>query len=51
MSACISSEGEYSDHEISAEFEFVCNRCFSFDEDAAVAEVRRLRALLGERSA
>jgi hypothetical protein len=43
VSTCISREGEYSDH-IPDDNEFVCGRCGAFDEDSAVAEVRRLRA-------
>jgi hypothetical protein len=52
MSKCISSEGEYSEHELGTdEPEFVCARCFVFNEDAAVAEIARLRAVLASREA
>ncbi len=44
MSKCISSEGEYSDHELSEQPRFLCARCFAFDEDAAIARVRELEA-------
>ncbi len=37
MSKCISSEGEYSDHELAEQPRFMCARCFVFDEDAALA--------------
>jgi len=44
MSKCISSEGEYSEHDrANDEPEFVCGRCLVFDEDAAIAEIQRLR--------
>lgn len=48
MSTCISMSGEYSDHELTNEAEpFLCQRCFAFAEDAATAEVRRLRGYVG----
>lgn len=50
MSKCISINGEYSEHEPSNQ-EFVCGRCFAFDEDAVVAEVDSLRQKLAERDA
>lgn len=50
MSKCISIKGEYSEHEPSYQ-EFVCGRCFEFDEDAAVAEVESLRQQLAARDA
>ena len=50
MSTCISREGEYSEHELAEKPEFMCSRCFAFDEDAAVAEVARLRALLAAQA-
>ena len=51
MSKCISREGEYSEHELAEKPEFVCARCYVFDDDAAVAEVARLRAALASREA
>lgn len=45
MSKCISSHGEYSEHEPSV-VTFVCARCWVFDEDAALAEIGRLRTEL-----
>lgn len=46
MSKCISMHGEYSEHDLpGTKFgEFDCNLCYAFDEDAAMAEVVRLRA-------
>lgn len=46
MSTCISQHGEYSEHDLpGTKFsEFDCNRCFAFSEDAALAEVERLRS-------
>lgn len=41
MSACISSKGEYSSHELDATF--TCVDCGVRDEDAMLAEVNRLR--------
>ena len=53
MSACISREGEYSDHTPGAH-DFVCGRCGAFAEESAVAEVLYLReveqALLDDRA-
>lgn len=44
MSRCISLHGEYSDHEFTPEQgEFICARCDVLDEDAALAEIERLR--------
>ena len=37
MSKCISSHGEYSEHETDAGY--CCQRCFAFDEDAALARL------------
>lgn len=51
MSKCISSEGEYSDHELAEQPRFMCARCFAFDEDAALAaldEAERERDVLGK---
>ena len=42
MSACISSQGEYSDH-IHDGGEFVCSRCFVFDEYGALKEIANAR--------
>lgn len=42
MSSCISSHGEYSDHQSDAGY--CCQRCFAFDEDAALARIRELEA-------
>jgi len=50
MSKCISINGEYSEHEPSNQ-EFVCGRCFAFDEDAVMAEVDSLRYQLAGREA
>jgi hypothetical protein len=40
MSTCISREGEYSEHRMpepsGASADFVCRRCFAFDENAAM---------------
>lgn len=46
MSTCISLHGEYSEHVLpGTKFsEFDCDRCYAFAEDAALAEVERLRA-------
>lgn len=45
MSKCISSHGEYSDHEFGGDApEFVCRYCWVFDEDAALKELVKLRA-------
>lgn len=45
MSTCISRHGEYGSHKIgSGEDEFTCQRCFVFDEDAALAQLRDARA-------
>lgn len=49
MSKCISMEGEYSDHEPNGEF--VCGRCFAFDEDAAVRELTEGRARFADSEA
>ena len=53
MSRCISSRGEYSDHELDEDF--VCSRCFTFDEFAAMAELTKSRdtvkRLIGELAA
>ena len=42
MSACISSQGEYGDH-IHDGSEFVCSRCFVFDEHGAIKEIANAR--------
>ena len=42
MSACISSQGEYGDH-IHDGSEFVCSRCFVFDEYGALKEIANAR--------
>ena len=42
MSACISSQGEYSDH-IHDGSEFVCSRCSVFDEYGAIKEIANAR--------
>lgn len=46
MSACISTQGEYSDHEPDARF--TCTRCHTFDEDAALAALDYAVKLLAE---
>jgi hypothetical protein len=51
MSTCISREGEYSEHQLGGDEEFVCTRCFAFDERAAVAEVARLRGVITNANA
>jgi len=46
VSACISWHGEYGEHEhgtADVHEEFICSRCGAFDEDAALAEIERLR--------
>lgn len=43
MSACISSHGEYSEHTVTST-PFTCDWCGVFEQDAAVAEIRRLKA-------
>ena len=45
MSSCISSHGEYSEHEITTTL-FTCDRCGVFDEAAAMAEIDRLNDLV-----
>ena len=45
MSSCISSHGEYSEHEITTTL-FTCDRCGVFDEAAAMAEIDRLNATI-----
>ena len=45
MSSCISSHGEYSEHEITTTL-FTCDRCGVFDEAAAMAEIDRLNAII-----
>lgn len=47
MSACISREGEYSDHEPG----FWCPRCGAFNEQSIVAENERLKAKIEEARA
>ena len=46
MSKCISSEGEYSDHELAEQPRFLCARCFAFDEDAALTALKTAEATL-----
>jgi hypothetical protein len=44
VSKCISSRGEYSEHELgTGDMEFVCTFCFVLDEDAIKGELGRLR--------
>lgn len=48
MSKCISSHGEYSEHEFAKDDcvprdRFICAWCFVFDEDAALDEIDSLR--------
>lgn len=51
MSKCISRHGEYSEHEFGGDApEFTCNLCSVFDEDAALAEVAKLRQWKAEAS-
>ena len=45
MSSCISSHGEYSEHEITTT-PFTCDQCGVFDEAAAMAEIDRLNDLV-----
>ena len=45
MSSCISSHGEYSEHEITTTL-FTCDMCGVFDEAAAMAEIDRLNDLV-----
>ena len=45
MSSCISSHGEYSEHEITTT-PFTCDWCGVFDEAAAMAEIDRLNATI-----
>ena len=45
MSSCISSHGEYSEHEITTA-PFTCDWCGVFDEAAAMAEIDRLNAII-----
>ena len=45
MSSCISSHGEYSEHEITTTT-FTCDRCGVFDEAAAMDEIDRLNATI-----
>ena len=44
MSSCISSHGEYSEHEITTMF--TCDLCGVFDEAAAMDEIDRLNATI-----
>lgn len=47
MSKCVSSDGEYSEHVPGAGPErFHCQRCFVFDEDAALDRIAKLEARL-----
>ena len=48
MSKCISRHGEYSEHTFGGDEvpEFTCSYCWVFDEDAALAEIARLRAAI-----
>ncbi len=43
MSKCISRHGEYSEHELDAEY--TCKLCLALDEDAFVKVLRRLRMI------
>ena len=50
IAKCITPDGEsYADHYLPTgagpEDAFICQRCFAFDEDAAVDEIERLRAM------
>lgn len=49
MSACVSSEGEYSDHVTGDDF--YCQRCFAHDEPAQIADRERLLARVRELEA
>lgn len=52
MSKCISRHGEYSEHTVGeGDSEFTCQWCWSFDEDAALAVIKDLRAALAAVSA
>jgi len=44
VSACISSEGEYSDHTL--DDAYMCTRCFALDEDSMTRDLLDLRAKL-----
>jgi hypothetical protein len=51
MSTCISSAGEFSEHEIGSlegfrEERFTCRRCFVLDEDAIFDAIDRVVALV-----
>ena len=48
MSMCISHQGEYGAHVLgkSPASQFTCQRCFAFDEDAAIARVVTVEAKL-----
>lgn len=52
MSTCISRQGEYGEHLIAedgkARDRFVCQRCFVWDEEAALDEIDRLTDLIGQ---
>lgn len=49
MSTCISRQGEYGEHQPGAGTErFTCQRCFVFDEHAAMATLAELEALLDQ---
>ena len=45
MSSCISSHGEYSEHEITTTL-FTCDRCGSEDTEAMRHEIDRLNATI-----
>lgn len=49
MSACISSQGEYGSHVPGEGADaFLCQRCYVFDEDGALAVVAGLRTRLAD---
>jgi hypothetical protein len=44
VSKCISWHGEYSEHELDADY--ICTLCFVLDEEALIEELHRLREKL-----
>jgi len=44
MSACISSEGEYSDHTL--DDAYMCTRCYALDEDSMTRDLLASRVKL-----
>ena len=46
MSKCISSHGEYSEHDLTGAERFICQRCWALDEDAIMAALAASEAEL-----